>query len=138
MVDAPIDTTTQSDDYLSSTTNTDSCYDIDRVEKGFMLKPYIDRKGAQNLREHKYSGSDAGLAYIYFYDPLAKYLVYLLPEWIAPNTLTMIGFMHTLTPIFILYTCIGCALIGDVPTWFIGLQAWFYFIYRLLDEMDGK
>ena len=136
-MDTP-DTTNSEGDYLSSTTGTESIMNIDRVERGFLLKPYIDRKGAKNLKEHKYSGSDAGLAYIYFYDPLAKYLVELLPEEIAPNTLTMVGFCHTLAPIIILYTCIGCALIGDVPTWFIFLQAWFYFIYRLLDEMDGK
>lgn len=50
----------------------------------------------------------------------------------------MIGFMHTVAPITILYFCIGTALIGDVPSWFMYLQAVFYFIYRLLDEMDGK
>ena len=99
----------------------DTLQRVKRMERGCFLQPYIDKQGAANLKLHKYSGSDAGLAYIYFYDPLAKYLVTLLPEHIAPNTLTMIGFCHTLLPIFILYTCIGTALIGEIPAWFIYL-----------------
>ena len=92
---------------------------INRVERTFLLAPYIDKKGAENLKNHKYSGGDDGLIYIYFYSPLSNYLVHKLPESIAPNTLTMIGFMHTIAPIVLLYTCIGTALIGDLPKWFI-------------------
>lgn len=67
-----------SDDALSSTTN-GSINNIDRVERGFLLQPYIDKKGGSHLKDHKYSGSDDGFAYIYFYSPLATYLVSLLP-----------------------------------------------------------
>lgn len=131
-------TKTHSEDTISSTTVTESLININRVEPGFFLRPYIDKKGAKNLKDHKYSGRDDGLFYTYFYEPLATYIVYKLPEWVAPNTLTMIGFMHTLFPLTVLYCCIGCSLIGDLPQWFVFMQAWCYFIYRLLDEMDGK
>jgi hypothetical protein len=73
------------------------------------------------LKAHKYSGTDKGIAYVYFYDPAARYLVELLPETVAPNTLTMIGFMHTVVPIVLLYSCVGMSLTGEVPRWFIFL-----------------
>lgn len=48
------------------------------------------------------------------------------------------GFICNIIPFAILYTCIGAALIGDVPGWFVVLQSVLYFVYRMLDEMDGK
>ena len=73
-----------------------------------------------HLKQHKYSGSDEGIAYIYFFNPLARYIVEnMIPEYIAPNTLTFIGFLHTLFPVLILFTVFGTAIIGDLPTWFI-------------------
>lgn len=122
---------------IFSSTNDSDCYP-DKVERSGFLKPYISKKEASNLKLHVYSGTDAGIFYIYFYSPLSEFLVSRLPEYIAPNTLTMIGFMHTVLPITILYIFIGTALIGDLPSWFLYAQGWFYFIYRLLDEMDGK
>lgn len=65
-------------------------------------------------------------------------LVSCLPSTIAPNTLTMLGFVHTLIPMTVLFLTCGCDLYGTVPNWFMFLQAWCYFVYRMLDEMDGK
>ena len=100
--------------------------------------PYIWGERATHLKNHKYSGSDLGLAYRFCYNPLATRLVQCLPDWLAPNTLTLLGFFHTLLPIIILYTVVGSELFGPVPQWFCFLQAWCYFAYRMLDEMDGK
>jgi hypothetical protein len=52
-------------------------------------------------------------------NPLANRLVQLLPETIAPNTITLVGFIHACVPIFTLYAVFGAALIGDLPFWFI-------------------
>ena len=131
-------TSSPTDDNISLTTATESFISIDRSASGFSLGPYIDRKGAKSLKEHKYAGCDDGFFYHYFYSPLATYLVHKLPEWLAPNTITIIGYLHTFGPIAVLYCCIGCSLIGDLPNWFLFLQGWCYFVYRVLDEMDGK
>jgi len=48
-------------------------------------------------------------------NPLAIRLVDLLPETIAPNTITLVGFVHALIPMVVLYTVFGAALIGDLP-----------------------
>lgn len=93
---------------------------------------------AVNLKNHKYSGSDEGLMYIYFYNPVANKLVTFIPETVAPNMITLLGFMHSITPMIVQFTVIGAQLMGPVPSWFCYLQAWCYFWYRMFDEMDGK
>ena len=102
------------------------------------ILPIIGEEAAENLKLHKYSGSDEGLMYIYFYNPVASKLVSYLPDWIAPNTLTFLGFIHTIVPLTTLFTVADFDLMGEVPNWFFFLQAWCYFAYRMLDEMDGK
>ena len=105
----------------------------------WQLTPYIDtEKKRQNLKDHKYAGADEGLSYIYCYNPLAVKFVSWLPKTIAPNTLTLLGFANTLIPLTVLFAVCGCDLYGTIPNWFMFLQAWCYFTYRMLDEMDGK
>jgi len=92
----------------------------------------------ENLKLHKYSACDNGIFYKYFYSPLSEKIVSYLPDWLAPNTITLTGFLHTLGPIIIQLCAIGSAFVGVTPLWFLIGQAYCYFIYRLLDEMDGK
>ena len=90
------------------------------------------------MKRHKYSGCDEGIAYKLFYNPIATKLVTCLPDWVAPNLLTLIGFIHTIVPLGVLIGLSGTGLFGEVPNWFFFFQAWCYFAYRMLDEMDGK
>jgi ethanolaminephosphotransferase len=53
---------------------------------------------------------------------------------VAPNTLTILGFANNLIP-FLIMIWLGP---GVLPSWFVFLEAFCYFVYRLLDEMDGK
>ena len=69
---------------------------------------------------------------------MATKLVTFLPDWIAPNTLTLIGFIHTFIPLVVMFSIGGFDLLGPIPQWFFFFQAWCYFAYRMLDEMDGK
>ena len=103
------------------------------------LTPYIYTEEArENLRTHKYFGSDAGISYVWFWNPVANKLVTYLPETVAPNTLTVLGFFHILLPLAMMFIFVGSDYYGPVPSWFCYLQAWCFFAYRMLDEMDGK
>ena len=104
----------------------------------YQILPIFDQTQAENLKLHKYSGSDEGITYIYFYSPVATKLVECLPDWLAPNVITLLGFVHTIVPLTVLFTVADFDLVGAVPNWFCFLQAWCYFAYRMLDEMDGK
>lgn len=73
-----------------------------------------------------------------FWNPVATYLVSKTPDYVAPNTLTMIGFVHAIAPMVIMYCFCGMAMYGDLPLWFLILQFYCFLMYRMLDEMDGK
>lgn len=90
------------------------------------------------MKMHKYSGSDHGLAYVYFYNPVATRLVECLPDWIAPNLITFVGFLFTLVIFFPMFFVYGFNLVGPLPSWLVFVQALCFFAYRMLDEMDGK
>jgi ethanolaminephosphotransferase len=105
----------------------------------FEITPYIySEREKRNLREHAYHGGDNGITYIYFYNPVANYLVGLLPESLAPNTITMAGFLCVVIPYVLMVVLFGPDLYGPLPSWFCFLFAFCYFTYRMLDEMDGK
>jgi phosphatidylglycerophosphate synthase len=80
--------------------------------------------------------------YILFYNPVAKKIVEYLPDTLAPNTITLTGFLISLVPFFILFLGYGTQLQNEdgnpIPKWFFLFQAIAYFMYRMLDEMDGK
>ena len=101
--------------------------------------PYIyEEEHKEALRTHKYHGGDNGIAYLWFYNPFANKLIEYTPEWIAPNLITLMGFMNVIGPVIISYTIMGPDLYGPVPKWFCFFFAWCYFWYRMFDEMDGK
>lgn len=102
------------------------------------MLPIFDDEEASNLKQHNYSGTDEGFMYRCFYNPVASKFVTWLPDWIAPNLLTLIGFIHTIVPLVVLFCIADFDLIGEVPQWFFFFQAWCYLVYRMLDEMDGK
>eukprot|EP00347_Sterkiella_histriomuscorum_P019715 403340566 len=102
------------------------------------LTPYFTQDAAIKLRQYKYAGGDSGILYKYFYNPVALKLVSILPETVAPNLLTLIGFLFTVIPFALLFGLYGLDFHGNVPAWWCYLEAASYFIYRMLDEMDGK
>ena len=120
------------------TDNEHNLYIQTKKRKWWTLLPYITPEGANNLKNHKYSGTDMGIAYVYCYSPIANRLVEFLPKTIAPNSITLVGFLHTIIPFVILVGLTKGSLISAVPRWFCFLQAYCYFGYRMLDEMDGK
>ena len=65
-------------------------------------------------------------------------LVETFPDSLAPNTLTLVGFIHAILPAFIMFFVGGASLEGPLPKWFFFLQFYAFLTYRVLDECDGK
>ena len=65
--------------------------------------PYLNPEMKENLSKYRYAGGDRCIMYIYFYNPIADYLVEFLPESFAPNTITLIGFLFSFLPCFVLF-----------------------------------
>jgi ethanolaminephosphotransferase len=80
--------------------------------------------------------------YIYFYNPLATKIVKYLPENLAPNLITLFGFIFASLPFFVLFSNFGTKLENDpdknIARWFFFLEAFCYLMYRIFDELDGK
>ena len=67
-----------------------------------------------------------------------------MPEYIAPNLITLVGFMFTAGPFLGAFTLFGTKLENEEPVLssitpaFYYFSAFAYLAYRMLDEMDGK
>ena len=107
----------------------------------YKLTPYMNQEQRDNLKIYRYAGGDRGLFYVYFYNPVCSAIVEYLPDNLAPNLITLIGFVFATTPFFVLFTKFGTNMEnGDIPipNWFFFLEAFCYWMYRMFDEMDGK
>ncbi len=71
-------------------------------------RPYVSEDGAVKLKLYKYQGGDTSFLYKHLYNPLALYMVeHFTPEWLAPNCITLVGFMCTVVPFVLLFSMFG-------------------------------
>ena len=64
-----------------------------------------------------------------------------LPETLAPNLITLVGFIFSLAPFFVLFGKYGTKMENGnipIPNWFFFFEAFCFFMYKMFDEMDGK
>nr|CCC93992.1 putative ethanolaminephosphotransferase [Trypanosoma congolense IL3000] len=90
-----------------------------------------------NLAKYKYSGSDSGLVSRYIMQPYWNFIVSLVPMTIAPNAITITGFLM----------CLSSSLVvmffyyfqnAEYPSWVWLYAAFCLFCYQTLDAIDGK
>jgi phosphatidylglycerophosphate synthase len=107
-----------------------------------LFGPFISTAGLKAIASHKYVGCD--------YTPLEvlvnKYVwqpgVELLPMWLAPNAVTLLGLLCHFVYFF---SYVGLLLLTDVhseasdlPAWVHGMAAFLFWLYSVLDALDGK
>lgn len=79
-----------------------------------------------------------------FYGPFCSWLVNKIPEWIAPNLITLTGFLFSTAPFVLFFVFFGTHLYNEEPAtpkiqrWMFFAEGLCYFAYRILDELDGK
>lgn len=97
-----------------------------------------------NLHAYKYAGSDDGFMQKYFYTPVCNRAVEMFPEWIAPNLITLAGFLFSTAPFVYIFSVFGTHFYNEdpvepeIPNWVFVAEAVCYLLYRCLDEIDGK
>jgi ethanolaminephosphotransferase len=107
------------------------------------LTPYLSAEARTNLPKYIYRAGDNGFMYQNFFNPVGNKCVEYLPVTLAPNVITFAGFIFSITP-YILMTVVYSSHFynskgqENIPSWIFYLQSVFYFIYRFLDEIDGK
>lgn len=77
--------------------------------------PYLTELQRANIRKFKYAGSDEGIMYTYFYNPLATKLVEKCPDWLAPNTITLAGFSCSFIPFVAFFWIFGTHFYNEAP-----------------------
>lgn len=98
---------------------------------------YISRHGKEGLKRYRYRGSDNSLLYNYVLNPVYNRLVVLFPMWLAPNLITVIGFLAiVVSHIITLYYSPNMHEVA--PRWVYALNGCAVLFYQMMDAVDGK
>eukprot|EP01125_Pyxidicula_operculata_P006739 TRINITY_DN2311_c0_g1_i1.p1 TRINITY_DN2311_c0_g1~~TRINITY_DN2311_c0_g1_i1.p1 ORF type:complete len:175 (+),score=4.50 TRINITY_DN2311_c0_g1_i1:100-624(+) len=102
-----------------------------------MTYKYIPDKGLSNLKEYKYSSRDRSLLANYVMQPFWNFMIKLMPHSIAPNVITLIGFIAILVSYWV---TLVHSPDGEtkLPLWVMTLNCACLFFYQLFDALDGK
>ncbi|KAI1392741.1 CDP-alcohol phosphatidyltransferase [Hypoxylon trugodes] len=90
-----------------------------------------------HLKSYKYSSVDKSPVSYYILRPYWNAFVELMPLWLAPNMVTLIGFGFILVNIALLVIVMP-DLVGPGPSWLYLSFAFGLFMYQTMDNIDGK
>ncbi|KXJ91400.1 CDP-alcohol phosphatidyltransferase [Microdochium bolleyi] len=90
-----------------------------------------------HLRSYQYKAVDKSPVSHYILRPYWNAFVELMPMWVAPNMVTLIGFMFILGNIGLLVLFMP-DLVGPGPSWLYFSFAFGLFMYQTMDNIDGK
>lgn len=97
---------------------------------------YIRDCDIKALKKYKYNSVDKSLIEKYILNPYWCWLVTKVPLWVAPNLITLTGFLFMVVSVGLLLTY-GSNW-EEVPSWVYFCWGAFLFIYQSLDAIDGK
>lgn len=99
---------------------------------------FLTAKDVLQAKKYKYRGSDNSLLYRYVLTPMNNFLMdHVIPMWIAPNLITMIGFAANVVA-FLLLAAYSPYLDSELPRWVSAFFGFSIFFYQTLDNLDGK
>ncbi|KAI1319478.1 CDP-alcohol phosphatidyltransferase [Xylariaceae sp. FL0255] len=90
-----------------------------------------------HLRSYQYSSVDKSPVSHYILRPYWNAFVELLPLWLAPNMVTLLGFGFIIANVGLLVIFMP-DLIGPGPSWLYFSFAFGLFMYQTMDNIDGK
>jgi len=100
---------------------------------------YLSSQGAANLASYSYTGVDksiiANLVMKHYWNWLIDNVV---PLWIAPNLLTLFGWLCVVFSFLLLVVYCPEGVDGIAPNWVYGVIAALVFMYQTFDNLDGK
>ena len=99
---------------------------------------YIEDQYIDNLINYKYSGGDKSILYRLIINPFCNFLVKYLPEWLAPNVITVSGFFFNLFNLILTTYYTGMKGGSNIPPWACIVCAISYTTYIIFDYTDGK
>ena len=103
-------------------------------------RPHVRASAARcaQVRSYKYTSPDDSLLESLILHRFWAFAVRaFVPEWVAPNLLTFVGFLHAIAA-YALLLAHSPALDGSAPSWVYVACAVCLFVYQTMDGMDGK
>lgn len=98
----------------------------------------LEESNKKALHNYQYKGGDNGITYKYFHSPLAEFCVKFVPDWVAPNVITLAGALCLVIPHVLSMVYFGTGFEGPTSQWAGMTVAIMHMIYITLDNMDGK
>lgn len=103
-------------------------------------RPHVRASAARcaHVRSYKYTSPEDSLFESLILHRFWAFAVRaFIPEWVAPNLMTFVGFLHALAA-YALLLAYSPALDGSAPAWVYVACAACLFVYQTMDGMDGK
>lgn len=91
----------------------------------------------KRLKDHKYCSEGRSISEFIF-QPFWNYVVTLMPLWLAPNLITILGLIVNVVTSVLILVYSPKADSDDVPSYVFFLCAIGLFMYQTLDAIDGK
>ncbi|KAG9258258.1 CDP-alcohol phosphatidyltransferase-domain-containing protein [Emericellopsis atlantica] len=107
------------------------------IVAGKAVAECISDEALTHLKSYKYSAVDKSPVSKYILGPWWNAFVNVLPMWLAPNMVTLLGFFFILGNIVLMSIYIP-DLIGPGPTWVYLSFSFGLFMYQTMDNVDGK
>jgi len=98
---------------------------------------YIPTDNLKSLDNYKYVGIDRSLVANYIMQPFWRWVVNFLPTFMAPNLVTLVGFVFILIS-YLTLACYCPTMEDDAPPWVYIFCGASVFAYQTLDAIDGK
>ncbi|KAI9680940.1 MAG: hypothetical protein M1829_001020 [Trizodia sp. TS-e1964] len=97
----------------------------------------VSEEALSHLKSYKYSSVDKSLISNYILKHYWNAAVKLLPLWLAPNMVTLLGFFFILANVASL-AIVMPDLVGPGPSWLYYSFAFGLWMYSTMDNIDGK
>ena len=99
-------------------------------------RKYLSQETLINLKNYKYQSGEYSL-FDHWFTPFWNFCVTLLPMWLAPNLVTLLGLIF-MTSSTMTYIFLDTTMSKDLNPWLYAYSALVMFIYQTLDAIDGK
>ena len=100
---------------------------------------YLSEQALENITKFQYTCENKSLTYNYITSPLLdKYILPLVPTWLAPNTITLLSFLFNFFTFIVIVLECGNNYNKPLSSLCCFLQSFSHLMYILLDNLDGK
>ncbi|EGF84386.1 hypothetical protein BATDEDRAFT_18655 [Batrachochytrium dendrobatidis JAM81] len=97
----------------------------------------VSQHALNNLEQYKYSAVDLSPVSKYIMQPYWTWATTLFPMWIAPNLITLLGFVFIMGNVALVLVYIPDLSAGE-PSWIYFSMGAGIFLYSTFDNVDGK